>query len=460
MKPISMFSSSENLRSSLHSVLAVSQVLRAASEADAWVAGSAPGLELPWWQTLDELTGDEQYAARCGQLSRRRLGELLPTSQVYAQLQRTWQYLELPPLPSQAELAAAFADAEISSRALSLHGGRDVYGSCNKRLWDWLVAPLLTAMEGRWGDGLFGWHVAPAAAERDENQAAVACLRELMAFDTRPQGQGHAACARYIQKRLEGLGFSVEVDAGGAPPLLAAHRPALGLRGAIVMYGHYDVAPLGQAAFTHPPMELTAVPDAGGAPAAADTLRMFGRGVADNKGPLAVRLAALAGMSQTPELHLLLQGEEETGSQRAHVVFPRWMEALRPTVWLDETGYHDHGDGTLRLLARTIGGAPDASGPPDAALRDLLLTLRLLATRHRIATREQWRSLNKTEVLGGCPFNHNLPPGARYVALGINDSQAQIHRTDESIPTWTFQLHREELQLLFRWVDRTARAAS
>lgn len=456
MNPISMFSSSEDLRGALHSVLAASYVLCAAADASGDMS-LVP--QIPWWQALSCLEVSEQALAQCGQLPRQRLGELLCRADVHLVLARTWRFLGLPP-PSLAELTDAFRDAELSSRALRLHGGRDVYGSSNKRLWDLLVAPLQAACESRCGEDLLGWAESSTMAERAADQAAIARLRELMAFDTRPEGRDHQACASYLQERLTELGFSVRLDRGDGPPLLAAHRGARGLQGAVVLYGHYDVAPLGSATFTHPPMELSTAPDEGGAPAAGLAPRLFGRGAADNKGPLAVRLAALAELPQTPELHILLQGEEETGSRRAHTVFPQWMAALRPTLWLDETGYHDHADGTLRLLARTIGKRPDASEPPDPALRELLLGLRLLATRHRIATREQWRSLNKSEVLGGCPFNRNLPPGARYLALGINDSRAQIHRADESIPTWTFPLHRAELRLVFGWVDRTARAAS
>jgi hypothetical protein len=96
------------------------------------------------------------------------------------------------------------------------------------------------------------------------------------------------------------------------------------------------------------------------------------------------------------------------------------MRDLRPTLWLDETGYHDHEDGTLRLLGRTI-GEDDASLPPDAALDDLLRALRGLASRWGVAARHERRGLNKNVVEGGCPFNHALP-GARYLAVGVNDS--------------------------------------
>lgn len=451
-----MFSSSANLRSALHRVLAVSQILGTPTGAD--TESSSRPHELPWWQGFDSLDPSEQEALRSGHLARLRVGELLGSDESYALLERTWLRLGLPPLLSQSRLAEAFRDAELSSRAISQHGGRDVYGSSNKRIWDILVAPLAGALAAHWGEESVDWYDGPTVAERTENQGAIALLRELSSFDTRPDGHGHQDCVEALRQKLTSIGFSVDTIVGSGRPILTAHRPAQGLHGSVVMYGHYDVAPLGSAEFTYPPMAITEVPDDGGASSSVHFPRIFGRGVADNKGPLAVRIAALAGIRETPALHFLLQGEEETGSRFAHIHFPKLMQSLRPTVWLDETGYHDHADGTLRLLARTIGSIPDESRAPDPALRELLLSLRLLASRYRLATREEWRSLNKSEVVGGCPFNHNLPPMARYLAIGINDSRARIHRGDESIPTWTFQLHREELRQMFRWVDRTARA--
>ena len=218
--------------------------------------------------------------------------------------------------------------------------------------------------------------------------------------------------------------------------------------GHLVLYGHYDVTPFGrEQKWTHPPRTLTVE---GG--------RLFARGVGDNKGPLACRLAALSAIDSTPALTWLIQGEEETGSVVAHALLPVVMENLRPTLWLDETGYHDHEDGTLRLLGRSV-GPHETSHPPDAALTNLLRALRALASRWGISARHECRGLNKTFVEGGCPFNHSLPEGARYLAIGVNDSQARIHGLNESLPGWTFPLHAAELDVIFHWVDRTARRA-
>ncbi|MEZ4266414.1 MAG: hypothetical protein R3F39_08550 [Myxococcota bacterium] len=178
------------------------------------------------------------------------------------------------------------------------------------------------------------------------------------------------------------------------------------------------------------------------------------------KGPLAApALAAFAVLGAAPALTWLIQGEEETGSQVAHRLLPAVMTGLNPTLWLDETGYHDGDDGTLRLLALNV-GSDEPGVPTDSRLDELLRALRGLASRWGIAARHERRVLNKTAVDGGCPFNASLPRGGRYLAVGVNDSRSRIHGRDESLPGWTFPLHQDELDLIFRWVDRSAGSAS
>lgn len=278
-------------------------------------------------------------------------------------------------------------------------------------------------------------------------------LEALLAFDTGPEGVEHLACARWLCARLEALGFACRLHrpVEGAPPVIEAHRPARDMRGHVVMYGHYDVASArhGEHGWDTPPEVLT---ERGG--------RWFALGVADNKGPLAARLVALAGLERTPALTWFIQGEEETGSVAASRVLGERMPGLEAGLWLEETGYHDHEDGTLRLIARRMGPEPHVSEPPDAAMGNLLEALHLLARRWGIGSRLEVRGLNKGAVAGGCPFNRNLPVGARYLALGINDSFSRIHASNESVPLWTFPLHAEELQVAFRWVDEMARGLS
>lgn len=435
MNRIQMYASTTHLKHGLHRVLAVAHALVQPVPADETVA---------WWPALE---ADEQERARAHMLPLDGLARVYSRQAVRTLLDAARARLGLPALDHEA-VRAAFRAAIISGKAHRAHLGRDVYGSSNKGLWD-----LVCRDFGRVVADCFGPTLGDDPVTIGENQpgdAALDTLRTLTAFDTSPKGSDHDACVEWLATRLDTLGFSIEVvgrDRGR--PLMVARRPARGLAGHVVLYGHYDVTPFGrEQKWRYPPRTLTVAEG-----------RLFARGVADNKGPLACRLDALATIESAPELTWLIQGEEETGSAVARALLPGIMCDLRPTLWMDETGYHDHEDGTLRLLARTLGAA-DASLPPDDALHDLLGALRGLASRWGVGARHERRGLNKSVVAGGCPFNLNLPVGARYLAVGVNDSAARIHGLDESLPAWTFPLHAAEIDVVFRWVHRTAGGAS
>ncbi len=431
MNRIQMYASSTHLRHGLHRVLAVAHAL---------VSPVEPGETVAWWSLLE---ADEQERGRLHALPLATLARVYARDRVRAVVDAGRRAVGLPALDHEG-VQEAFKAAIISGKAHRAHMGRDVYGASNKRLWDLVCGDFGRAVADRYGPTLGDDPVAlPESVPSDE---ALDILRALTAFDTRPDGDGHDACVAWLASRLAGLGFAVEaVGRDRGRPLVVAHREARGLDGHVVFYGHYDVTPFGhEERWTHPPRVLTV---AGG--------RLFARGVADNKGPLACRLAALSELETTPALTWFIQGEEETGSVVARVLLPDLMRDLRATLWIDETGYHDHQDGTLRLLGRTI-GPDDTSLPPDPALTDLLRALRGLASRWGVAARHECRGLNKNLVDGGCPFNRSLPEGARYLAIGVNDSASRIHIRDESLPGWTFPLHAAELDVIFRWADRVA----
>ncbi len=183
----------------------------------------------------------------------------------------------------------------------------------------------------------------------------------------------------------------------------------------------------------------------------------MGRGVADNKGALACRLAALPHLSSVPGVVWLLQGEEETGSQVARHQFPRWLKGIEADVWLDENGYHDQARGSLRLISCRIArtGLPSA---PDARLTELLANLEAGALLRGRVVERAVRRLNKALVPGGCAFQDNLPNGARYLALGVNDTASRIHTPEESVPQWAFAEHVQQLKVLWRWLSPPERA--
>ena len=433
MNLIQMYASSTHLKQGLHRALAVAHSLTTPVE---------DGQQVEWWAALEP---GEREAARGHRLSLEQLAAVYTRPAIRHLYDAGRVAVGLAPVDHDA-VAGAFRASIISGRAHRAHAGRDVYGISNKGLWDRVCADFGQAVAARYGKTL---GEPPAdRAQSGPSAGVLDLLRALTEFDTSPKGADHDTCVAWLSDHLAELGFTVEVlgrELGR--PLIVARRDARGLAGHVVLYGHYDVTPFGrEQKWTHPPRVLT---EADG--------RLFARGVADNKGPLACRLDALAGLTETPGLTWIIQGEEETGSPVARQLLPDVMAPLTATLWMDETGYHDHEDGTLRLLGRTVGES-DASLAPDGALDVLLHGLRGLASRWGVGARHERRGLNKNVVAGGCPFNHSLPAGARYLAIGVNDSAARIHGLNESLPAWTFPLHMDELEVIFRWATRVAEA--
>ncbi|MFP6855026.1 MAG: M20/M25/M40 family metallo-hydrolase [Opitutales bacterium] len=132
---------------------------------------------------------------------------------------------------------------------------------------------------------------------------------------------------------LSSLGFSVEIIETPMHPVI------LGTRGDpswphLVIYGHYDVQPADPFdLWTSPPFEPEVRGD-----------RLFGRGVADNKGPQIVHMTALARtLAKHPDLPLrityLIEGEEEVGSPSFKGFIERYKNRLdAEMVLVSDTG--------------------------------------------------------------------------------------------------------------------------
>ena len=325
-------------------------------------------------------------------------------------------------------LERAFDDVLLADRARALHGARDVYGQTKLRLWQLLWEPARDALIPN-----------PTTVER---------LRELVALDTSPDGSGVECCLELLGDWLTEARFDVTViREPNARPIIVARRAAEGgMQGRIALYGHYDVDDRRDEQWSTPPLELTEVRG-----------RLFGLGVGDNKAPLSLRIEVFRDLDACPELFWVIQGEEETGSPFAHRRLPHLIADERATLWLEENGYHDP-DGTQRFLARIINDPADATTvqPPDNVLETMLESLGAIGSRFGVRHRLEVRSLNKSFFAEGCPWGRNLPPGARYLAVGLNDPASRIHKPDESVPMWTFPLHAHQLRELTRLVHSAA----
>jgi acetylornithine deacetylase len=118
---------------------------------------------------------------------------------------------------------------------------------------------------------------------RDE---VVDLARRLIAFPTEsPPGRNTEGIQRFLAESLADLGFEIDgFDVyPGDPDLVArlpSHDPGMA---SLLINGHVDVAEIGPAeSWSHPPFE-----------ARVEGGRLFGRGAADMKGPLAAALVAI-----------------------------------------------------------------------------------------------------------------------------------------------------------------------
>jgi acetylornithine deacetylase/succinyl-diaminopimelate desuccinylase-like protein len=153
-------------------------------------------------------------------------------------------------------------------------------------------------------------------------------------------GEGMRGARDFVSGLLGSMGFAVEVVPTGLHPIIFAQRGGDPSWPHVVIYGHYDVQPADPLAlWTSPAFEPTIRGN-----------RIYGRGAADNKGPLLTNIAAVAGLlEKDPRLPLritfLIEGEEEMGSPS----FPGFLEAYKQRlsqadfVYLSDTALpNDH----------------------------------------------------------------------------------------------------------------------
>lgn len=134
---------------------------------------------------------------------------------------------------------------------------------------------------------------------------------------------GMAAARDCVVDILSGLGLETEVVATPRHPVILARRSGPAEWPHVVVYGHYDVQP-------PDPLELWTTPPFR---ATRQGNRVYGRGTADNKGPLLAHVDAVARLlHESPDLPLrvtfLIEGEEEIGSPSLPQVLADRREAL------------------------------------------------------------------------------------------------------------------------------------
>lgn len=136
--------------------------------------------------------------------------------------------------------------------------------------------------------------------------------------------------ARWLEARLSGLGFEVEVVPTPGHPIVYAQKMVSPSAPTVLIYGHYDVQPPDPLELWHtPPFEPT-IRDG----------RIYARGASDDKGQLYAHIAAVENLGPTLGVNVkfLIEGEEEVSSAHLEPFVRANRERLKADVLLISDG--------------------------------------------------------------------------------------------------------------------------
>ncbi len=169
----------------------------------------------------------------------------------------------------------------------------------------------------------------------DHLNESIATLTELCKLPSvSAQNSAIAETAEHVAGLLRGMGFETRVlpkPAGGQPVVYAALKGASSRT--LLFYDHYDVQPA-------EPLELWS------SPPFQPTLRdgkLYGRGVSDNKGNIAARIAAIGAWKAVRggvpcSIKFCIEGDEEIGSPHMEEFVSEHRELLAADACLWEGG--------------------------------------------------------------------------------------------------------------------------
>lgn len=260
-------------------------------------------------------------------------------------------------------------------------------------------------------------------------------LRRFISYqsvDNNPYGNQQAI--EFVIDKLSSMGFSFRIEGGDLTdqPCIIGHFPGRSSSKKIVLYGHYDVAPIRaeEKWQSQDPFSIEIIGD-----------RCFARGVADNKGPLLARLEAVSELMKTdqaiPEILWLIQGEEEVvvAERVAKKIFLHEISQFGGSVFVDETGFNDIDNNQQVIFL----WSPKHS---EKSLVQWHSFLNRIFDNSRI----EYRHLNKLTGARGCPLLAGLPEGAIYIGFGPNDKLHQIHRENESLNLEKMDFHKKNFK--------------
>lgn len=160
-------------------------------------------------------------------------------------------------------------------------------------------------------------------------------LTALVAFPTEPGGvHAHTACLKHIAGLMAGHGFVARWIEGDHPPALVLSRHEGDGLPTILGYGHADTVPGMEARWQQGLAPWTLTERDG---------KLYGRGVADNKGQLLINLTALRLVLEQQgalgfNCHMLVEMGEEVGSPGLDAICAGLKEDLNADLVLASDG--------------------------------------------------------------------------------------------------------------------------
>ncbi len=243
----------------------------------------------------------------------------------------------------------------------------------------------------------------------------------------------------FVSACLRDAGFEVRVEGREHldQPVIVARRPGVNSHRRILIYGHYDVAPVldSEEWCVDKPFTVSRLDG-----------RLYGRGVADNKGTLLARLFALSEAhrsgSAVPELCWLIQGKEEVmqACSKTASIFRNEVLRFHAEIYVDETGFNDVDSGERIVFLWSRSGEHESSEFAKFAIK--------AARKGRVESRH----LNKLNGGENCPLLCAMPRNGVYLGFGPNDRLHNIHRGNESLDESRLAAHKADfLEFLNRY---------
>jgi len=166
----------------------------------------------------------------------------------------------------------------------------------------------------------------------DHQERFISEWKEFLSFKSisaDPSYEGECeACAEWVQTHLSKMGFKAALWRSDFLPVVFAERKGNPSKPTVLFYGHYDVQPVDPLdLWKSNPFEGT-IRDG----------RMYARGAEDNKGQVFFFFKALEALIASgvdlPTIKILIEGEEESGSEALHACASTWSDQLKADIMM------------------------------------------------------------------------------------------------------------------------------